>query len=100
MEEVDNALWRVQIAIENETEVSLARLEELEGVSDRLAKHYVGMLDMTESTEQSAERLARSKIRHDKILQSLDKIDQSVSRYERLAEEISLWCTELEKNVH
>lgn len=99
MEGVDDALWRVQIAVENETEVSLARLEEMEGVSDRLAKHFVGMLDMTEATERSAERFADSKLRLEQTLQSLNKIDQCVSRYERIAEEISLWCTELEKNV-
>lgn len=96
---MSDALLKIQIALENDTEVYLSKVEQLEGSLDQTAKHYSQLFAATEEAEHRAEEHALAKQELETLLAGIDKIEGAVDKLSKIAEELDRWTTSLVDNA-
>lgn len=95
----EEALRKVQIALDNDAEVYVSRIEQCEGSLDHIARNYQGMLNLTTTLDETAEKHQEAKEELQSLLGQLHKADAMVSKLEALGSEIEEYTGELDVKI-
>lgn len=95
----EHAIAKSQIALENDTEVYLSRVEQIESSLDQNAKHYSKLLVSTDNLESQSEEFLAAKNELEGLLTSLDSIERAADKLDVIADELDRYCTQLEKGA-
>jgi len=92
----EEALRRVQIALDNDAEVYVSRIEQCEGALEHTARNFEGMLNVTSGLDDAAERHLAARDELASMLSSLHRAEALVSRLEATGAELEQYTDELD----
>lgn len=95
----EDAIVKSQIALDNDTEVYLSRVEQIESSLDQNAKHYSKLLASTDNLEAQSDEFLAAKKELEELLASLGSIERAADKLDVIADELDRYCTQLEESA-
>lgn len=97
MGEVQDAINKIEFALENDTEVYVGHIERLEGLLNEYTQFYISMLEMTDRSEQWIEEFTQAKKNFDGWVLQISRLESVVKAHETRAREIEAYVKSLTK---